>query len=213
MPVVDCRGTRAVIALVVWQGELSTNEASVIHAEITGDSRSSIKGVARSALVCMLVGACLGRFFSCRAMDCHIDDSTGSTYFGRWLLGPLVGIVSGLVLGGAAWAMINKMPYPTGTFPLNGTSTEAYSQLQFKAYREFKKHAAKSILKVPTSEVPSMQQNSIRPGADFLSVRHWHLDDQDNDKFISEGSSAGVVYCQHWLSFEEEEEKDQWCCW
>ena len=181
------------IALVVWQGELSTNEASVIHAEITGDSRSSILGVAGSALVCMLVGACLGGLVSCRAGDC-------TTYLGRWLLGPLIGIVSGLVLGGAAWAMINKMPHPTGTFPLNGTSTEAYSQLQFKAYREFKRHAAKSILKVPT-----MQQNSIRPGADFLSVRHWDLDDQDNykynDKVISKRSSAGVVYCQHWLRF------------
>ena len=194
------------IALVVWQGELSTNEASVIHAKIIGDSRSSIKGVAWSALVCMLVGACLGRFFSCRAVDCHIDDSTGSTYLGRWLLGPLIGIVSGLVLGGAAWAMINKMPHPTGTFPLNGTSTEAYSQLQFKAYREFKRHAAKSILKVPT-----MQQNSTQPGADFLRVRHWHLDDKDTGilmtkfkdaKFISQDSSAGIVYCQNWLSFD-----------
>lgn len=174
------------------KGELSTNEASVIHAEITGDSRSSIKGVAGSALVGMLVGACLGRLVSCHAGACHAGDS-------RWLLGPLIGLVSGLVLCGATWAMINKVPHPTGTFPLNRTSTEAYSQLQFKAYREFKKHAAKSILKVPT-----MQQNSIRPGADFPSVRHWKLDDQDkdNDKFISTGSSAGVVYCQHWLHFD-----------
>ena len=184
------------IGLVVWQGELSTNEASVIDAEITKDPRSSIKGVMLSALVGMLVGACLGRLVS----NLLAGDTIIGRHFhflGRWLLGPLIGMVLGLVVGGAIWAIAKKMPHPTGTFPLNGTSTEAYSQLQFKAYREFKKHAAKSILKVPT-----MQQNSTQPGADFLRVRHWHLDDKDA-KFISQDSSAGVVYCQNWLRFDE----------
>ena len=40
-----------------------------------------------------------------------------------------------------------QLCHPSGVFPFHGTGTEAHSQETFKAYRDFKKHAAEDVSK------------------------------------------------------------------
>lgn len=98
-----------------------------------------------------------------------------------------------------------NLAHPTGVFPLNGTNTESHSKKTFKAYRDFKKHAAEDVLKEPLSD------------AIHLEVRPLEIDwppGEMNEHEWKRHMSHGVVYSKHWLEFKKQKTNaaDGECC-
>ena len=79
----------------------------------------------------------------------------------------------------------NGLPHASGTFPIHKTSTETYSKDMFKAYRQFKKHAAQDIIKKDAAQTD-------------LGFKQIEITD-DKEKRIH-----GIITTPSWIVFDKD---------